>query len=53
MSWGPNGEYWICVSHHSWWCGGTEFLKSMDKLKGRDVEFVDFGSDNGYVLRYS
>ena len=35
MAWGPNGEYWICMSHHSWWCGGKEFIKSMDKLKAK------------------
>jgi hypothetical protein len=49
---GPNGEYWINMSHMSWFQGSTEFLTSM-KRKGRDVKFVDFGSDDTYILRYS
>ena len=50
---GPNGEYWIKMSHMSWFNGGTEFLTSMEQNKGRDVKFVDFGSDDTYILRYS
>ena len=53
LSLGPNGEYWIKMSHSSWWSGGTAFMKSMKNKKGSDVQFVDFGSDSAYILRYS
>ena len=53
LSLGPNGEYWIKMSHYSWWWGGTAFMKSMENKKGSDVQFVDFGSDSAYILRYS
>ena len=55
LSLGPNGSYWLEMSHHTWWSGSAQFIKDMKKIerRGGTAKFVDFGANNTHIIRYS
>eukprot|EP00949_MAST-11_sp_MAST-11-sp1_P003661 g3661.t1 len=49
---GPDGEFFIRMSHRSWHSGSSKFLDAMVP-SSRHVKFVDFGENGSFIIRYS
>jgi hypothetical protein len=56
VSLGPNGEWYLEAQNgRAWWDGCAYMLEQTDDIqnKGGDVKFIDFGSDDAYIIRWS
>ena len=56
VSLGPTGEWFLQAQNgRTWWGACAHVVDETDDIQnqGGDIKFIDFGSDNSYVIRWS
>ena len=52
VSLGPDDQYYIKTETHSYWSASESTVKKIKKYRDR-LTFIDFGSDDAYLIRYN
>ena len=56
VSLGPTGEWFLQAQNgRTWWGACAHVVDETDDIQnqGGDIKFIDFGSDNSYIIRWS